>query len=91
MIRSDTLAGMVAGLISGYTLWLVAITIGNAATTVSRWSLLVLAVSGVFAGCAAACAWRLRRRRRYLWAGFAVGLPLLPVALTLAVLTDTYL
>lgn len=91
MIRGDTVAGVLAGMMSGYTLWLVAISIGNAATTVSRWSVLVLVLSGVFAACTGAWAWRLCRKRRYLWAGFALGLPLLPVVLTLAVLTDTYL
>lgn len=91
MIRSQTVVGVVTGMLFGYILWLVTISIGNAATTVSRWSLLVLALSGAFALCAGAWAWRLRRQRRYLWAGLAIGLPILPAVLTLAVLTDTYL
>ena len=34
---------------------------------------------------------RLRRRHNYPWAAFAFALPVLPVLLTLAVLTDIYL
>lgn len=91
MIRSQTVVGVVWGVIVGYILWLVAISIGAANTTVSRWSLIVLALSFVLAIGGMAWGWRLRRRRNYSWSAFAFGMPVLPMVLTLAVLTDTYL
>jgi hypothetical protein len=83
--------GVIAGVLVGYIGWLVAISIGAAITTVSRWSITVLVASVMLAFCAAAWGWRLRRRRSYLWAGFAFGVPMLPVLLTLGVLCATYL
>lgn len=91
MSRSETVLGVVGGVIAGYILWLVAISIGAANTTVSRWSLVVLVLSVVLAVCAAGWGLRLRQRRNYSWSAFAFGLPVLPVVLTLAVLSATYL
>lgn len=91
MIRSETVVGGVGGVIIGYILWLVAFSIGEATTTVSRWSLNVLVLSGVLAITAGMWGWRLRRRHNYPWAAFAFTLPVLPVVLTLGVLADTYL
>lgn len=91
MTRSDTVIGVVWGVIVGYILWLVAISIGSAHTTVSRWSLVVLGGSVVLTIMAAGWGWRLRRRRNYPWSAFAFGVPVLPLALTLAVLSATYL
>jgi hypothetical protein len=91
MIRSDTVVGAIGGVATGYVLWLVAISIGDDTTTVSRWSLIVLIGSGVLAICAGVWGWWLRRRGKSLWAAFAFGLPILPVVLTLAVLADIYL
>jgi cytochrome bd-type quinol oxidase subunit 1 len=85
---SDTVMGAIGGIATGYVLWLLAISIGDDVTTVSRWSLVVLVASGVLALCAGVWGWSLRRRGKYLWAAFAFGLPLLPVVLTLAVLAD---
>ncbi|OSC42760.1 hypothetical protein B8W66_03615 [Mycobacterium decipiens] len=82
--------GSVGGVVTGYVLWLVAISIGDDLTTVSRWSLMVLMLSIVLATCAAAGGWWLRWRGKKLWAAFAFGLPILPVVLTLAVLADIY-
>jgi hypothetical protein len=90
MIRSQTIVGVAGGVIIGYILWLVAFSIGEATTTVSRWSLDVLAVSGALALAAGMWGWRLRRQHSYPWAAFAFALPVLPVVLTLGVLTDTY-
>ncbi len=91
MIRSETIVGAIGGVATGYVLWLVAISIGDDTTTVSRWSPLVLLLSGLLAICAGVWGWWLRGRGKYLWAAFAFGLPVLPVVLTLAVLADLYL
>jgi uncharacterized protein (DUF697 family) len=89
MIRGrsgDAIVGAISGLVAGYVLWLVAISVGEDVTTVSRWSLLVLIGSVILAVVAGAWGWSLRRRRKELLAMFAFGLPVLPVVLTLAVL-----
>ncbi|TVS86312.1 hypothetical protein [Mycobacterium helveticum] len=91
MIRGDTILGAVGGVATGYVLWLVAFSIGNDTTTVSRWAPPVLLLAVVLGAGAAAWAWWLRRRRSHAWAAFAAGLPLLPVVLTVAVVADTYL
>jgi hypothetical protein len=91
MIRTDTVVGAIGGVATGYVLWLVAISIGDDTTTVSRWSLIVLIGSGVLAICAGVWGWWVLRRGKSLWAAFAFGLPILPVVLTLAVLADIYL
>jgi hypothetical protein len=88
MIRSDTVVGAIGGLATGYVVWLVAISIGNDVTTVSRWAPTVLILSGVLAICAVVWGWLLRRRAKYLWSAFGFGLPILPIVLTLAVLAD---
>ena len=90
MIRSDTVVGAIAGLATGYVLWLVAISVGDDLATVGVWSLVVLVLSGVLAVCAVLWGWLLRRRGIHLGAAFAFGLPVLPVVLTLAVLADIY-
>lgn len=91
MIRTETLVGGIGGVAAGYVLWLVAVSIGDDLTTVSRWSVAVLMLSGVLAVCAGVGGWLLRWRSNHLWAAFAFGLPVLPVVLTLAVLADIYL
>ncbi len=93
MIRTDTqetVVGAIGGAAAGYVLWLVAYSIGDAITTVGQWSLIVLALSGVLAVCAGVWGWSLRRRSKRLWASFALGLPVLPVLLSLAVLADIF-
>jgi hypothetical protein len=84
----ETVVGAIGGAATGYVLWLVAYSIGDAITTVGRWSPIVLALSGVLAVCAGVWGWSLRRRGKRLWASFAFGLPVLPVILSLAVLAD---
>lgn len=91
MIRGETVVGVVVGVILGYIVWLAAISIGDAITTVSRWSLIVMIFSVVLASCAVAWGWRLRRRQNYPLAAFAFAVPVLPVVLALVVLADTYL
>ena len=72
-------------------LWLVGISIGDDFATVGMWSLIALVASGVLAVCAVLWGLVQRRRRKYLWAAFAFGVPILPVLLSLAVLADIYL
>ncbi|OBK82145.1 hypothetical protein [Mycobacterium sp. 1165178.9] len=93
MIRTVTpqaIAGAIGGLLTGYVLWLLAISNGDNATA-GQWGPLVLLASVVLAICAALWGLRQRRRDKQAWAAFAFALPLLPVILTLAILADVYL
>lgn len=89
-VRSESIWAAIGGVIIGYVLWLVAISIGEAVTTVSLWSLIVLIVSAAFALSAVLWGQRLRRRRNYALASFAFALPVLPVLLSLAVVIRSY-
>lgn len=91
MIRTETAICAVGGLAAGYVLWLLAISVGDDVATVSVWSVTVLLLSLVLAGCAGGWGWWQRRRRRQFSAAFAFGLPVLPVLLSLAVLANLYL
>jgi hypothetical protein len=84
----ETVVGAIGGVATGYVLWLVAYSIGDATTIVGQWSPIVLVLSVVLAVCAGVWGWSLRRRGKRLWASFAFGLPVLPVILSLAVLAD---
>ncbi len=90
-MRTESIWAAIGGAIVGYLLWLVAISIGQYLTTVSLWSLIVLALSAAFALWAVLWGQRLRRRRNYVLASFAFALPVLPVVGSLAVLAFTYL
>ncbi len=89
--RGPTVVCVLAGLTLGYLGWLAAVSIGEAVTTVSQWGFAVLLVSVALAGGAALWGRRLRRRGSRPLAAFAMTLPVLPLALTLGVLTYTYL
>ncbi len=91
MVRTDTVMGAVAGVAAGYLLWLVAFSVVDDNAAVGRWAPTVLLLSVVLAVGAVLWGSMLRRRGKYLWSGFGFGLPLLPLALTLAVLADVYL
>jgi hypothetical protein len=91
MIRSDTVVGVIGGTAAGYVLWLLAFSIADDNAGVGYWAPTVLLLSVALAIGAVLWAALLRRRKRYLWSGFGFGLPILPVALTLAVLADVYL
>ncbi|WP_156687714.1 hypothetical protein [Mycobacterium sp. Marseille-P9652] len=91
MNRTETVIGAIAGVAAGYVLWLVAFSIADDNAAVGSWAPAVLLGSAVLAVGAVLWGLVLRRRRRYLWSGFGFGLPVLPLALTLAVLADVYL
>ncbi|GBG40544.1 hypothetical protein [Mycobacterium montefiorense] len=90
MIRGESIIGAIGGAAAGYVLWLIAISFAGDNATVGNWGPLVLLGSAVLGVVAALWGWRMRRRRKYLWAAFAFDLPILPVLLTLAVLADVY-
>lgn len=91
MVRGDTIVGAIGGVVAGYVLWLLAISIAGDNATAGLWAPLVLLLSVVLAVCAGVWGWQLRRRGRQAWAALAFGVPILPVILTLAVLADVYL
>ena len=90
-MRSESIWAAIGGVLAGYLLWLVAISIGDAITTVSLWSLIVLLVAAAFALWAGLRGQRLRRERNYPLASFVFALPVLPVLLSLGVLIRTYI
>jgi heme O synthase-like polyprenyltransferase len=90
-MRIESIWTGIGGVIVGYLLWLVAISIGNAVSTVSVWSLVVLIVSAVFGLWAVLRGRRYRRQRKYPLASFMFALPVLPVVLSLGVLFRTYM
>jgi hypothetical protein len=90
-MRIESIWAVIGGAIAGYLLWLVAFSIGDAVTTVSLWSLIVLLVSAVLTLGAVLWGRRLRQRQNYPLAWFAFALPVLPVLLSLGVLVRIYL
>ena len=78
-MRIESIWTAIGGAIVGYLLWLVAISIGDAVSTVSVWCLVVLLVSAVFALWAVLRGRRLRRQRNYPLASFMFALPLLQI------------
>jgi hypothetical protein len=90
MIRSDTVVGVIGGVAAGYVIWLLAFSIADDNAAVGQWAPTVLLLSVVLAIGAALWALVQRRRKKYAWSAFGFGLPVLPVALTLAVLADVY-
>jgi steroid 5-alpha reductase family enzyme len=89
-MRTESIWAVIGGALAGYVLWLIAISIGNYFTVVSLWSLIVLALSAVFALWAVLRGRRLRRQRNYPLASFVFAMPVLPVLLSLSVLARTY-
>jgi hypothetical protein len=89
-MRAESIWAAIGGVLAGYVLWLVAYSIGDAITTVSLWSLILLGLSAAFALGAVLWGRRLRQQQSYPLASFAFALPVLPVLLSLAVLVRTY-
>lgn len=90
-MRTESVWAVIGGLVIGYIGWLVAISIGEALTTVSVWCPIVLALSVLLAIWAALRAQRLHRGGNDPWVAFVFALPFPPVVLSLAVLGFTYL
>jgi hypothetical protein len=89
-VRAESIWAAIGGALTGYVLWLVAISIGDALTRVSLWGVVVLLVSVACAAVAVLWGWRLRRRGNVTLASFAYALPVLPVLLSLGVLVRMY-
>ncbi|WP_343573019.1 hypothetical protein [Mycobacterium sp.] len=90
-VRTESMWAALGGVLVGYLLWLIAISIGDFFTTAGRWGPIVLAVSVVFALGALLWGRRVRGRGNRTVAAFAVVLPVLPVLLSLLVVADSYL
>ena len=90
-VRAESIWAALGGVLAGYVLWLIAISIGDFLTTAGMWGPIVLAVSVVFALGAALWGRRVRAQGNLTLATFAFALPVLPVLLSLLVLADTYL
>ncbi len=90
-LRAESVWAALGGVLAGYVLWLVAISIGDALATAGVWGPIVLIVSVVFAVGATLWGRRLRRGGNLTLASFALALPVLPVLLSLLVVADSYL
>jgi len=90
-IRAESIWAALGGVLAGYVLWLIAISIGDFLTTAGLWGPIVLAVSVVLALSAALWGRLARSRGNLSLAAFAFGLPVLPVLLSVLVLADSYL
>jgi hypothetical protein len=89
-LRSIVVAA-ISGLVLGHILWLVAISLAIATTSVNRWVLVVSATFAMLGIAAGLLGWRLHRRKSNVWAAFLWFLPISPIVLSLAVLGATYL
>ena len=90
-LRAESVWAALGGVLAGYVLWLVAISIGDALATAGVWGPIVLIVSVVFAVGTTLWGRRLRRSGNLALASFALASPVLPVLLSLLVVADSYL
>lgn len=89
--QSETVVGAIGGVVIGYILWLVGVSIGVTTATTATWSVVILIISVLAGAVIWLAGWRLYRRRIHPWAAFLFGLPILPVVLSLCVITVAYL
>jgi Ca2+/Na+ antiporter len=89
--QTEIVVGAIGGVVIGYILWLIGVSIGVTTATTATWSVVILIISLLAGVVAWVGGWRLRRRRLNTWAAFVVGLPILPVVLSLCVITVAYL
>lgn len=89
--QSETVVGAIGGVVIGYILWLVGVSIGVTTATTATWSVVILIISVLAGAVTWLAGWRLYRRRIHPWAAFLFGLPILPVVLSLCVITVAYL
>jgi drug/metabolite transporter (DMT)-like permease len=90
-LRAESVWAALGGVLAGYILWLVAISIGDAVSMAGVWGPIVLIVSLAFAVGTTLWARRLRRGGNLTLASFALASPVLPVLLSLLVVADSYL
>jgi uncharacterized membrane protein len=90
-LRAESVWAALAGVLAGYVLWLVAISVGDFFTTAGVWGPIVLIASAVCALAAMFWSRRLQRRGNAPLAWFALASPVLPVVLSLLVVADSYL
>ena len=90
-MRAESVWAALGGVLAGYILWLVAISIGDAVSMAGVWGPIVLIVSLAFAVGTTLWARRLRRGGNLTLASFALASPVLPVLLSLLVVADSYL
>lgn len=89
--QAEIVVGAIGGVVIGYILWLVGVSIGVGIATTATWSVIILIVSVLVGVVAWVAGRRLRRRRVHPWATFLFALPVLPVILSLCVITVAYL
>ena len=89
-MRNEIVAG-IAGLVVGHILWLAAITLATDSSRVTRWVVVVAALSFVGAAVAGWFGWRKYRGKSSVWAAFLWCLPVSPVLFSLGLLGVTYL
>ncbi len=90
-MRAESVWAAVGGVLVGYVLWLIAISVGDFFTTAGLWGPIILALSAVLALVATLWGRRVRGRGTRAVAAFALALPVLPVLLSLLVVADSYL
>jgi hypothetical protein len=90
-LRAQSVWAGLGGALTGYVLWLIAISIGDAFTTAGLWGPIVLAVSVVFALVVTLWGRRVRAGGNLTLAAFVLASPVLPVLLSLLVVADSYL
>jgi hypothetical protein len=89
-LRATIVAG-IGGLVIGHILWLIAISLAIATTTVNSWVLVIGAAVVVVSAVAFLASWRLHRNKSYVGSTFLWCLPVSPIVFTLIVLGVTYL
>jgi hypothetical protein len=90
-LRAESVWAILGGVLAGYVLWLVAISIGDAVATVGVWGPIVLIASVVFAVVMTVWGRRVRRRGNIMLASGVLASPVLPVLLSVLVVADSYL
>jgi hypothetical protein len=91
-VRADSVWAALGGVLVGYVLWLIAISVGDFFTTAGLWGPIILAISAVSALVATVWGRRVRGRGgNRAVAAFALAMPVLPVLLSLLVVADSYL
>ncbi|WP_293010443.1 hypothetical protein [Mycobacterium sp.] len=90
-VRAESIWAALGGVLAGYLLWLIAISIGDFFTTPGWWAPIVLGVSVVLTPLALLWGRRAQARGQASRGAFIYALPVLPVLLSAAVLVDSYL